>query len=155
MHGKRSVKVAIAASAAVLIGGGVAVAFWTAGGTGSGSVTTDTTQALTVIQTSQLTKLTPGSPAVPLSGMVLNPNHFTVHVNAVTAAVGNMPGTGCDPAWFDITGTVAPMEAVFNTDPTLNRLNLWSGLNIALRNESTVNQDGCKGLAVPIVYTVN
>jgi hypothetical protein len=153
IHVKRSFKVVAGSAVVGLVAAGGAFAYWTADGTGTGSVTTDTTQALTVIQTVDTTKLTPGGPAIALHGMVLNPN-AGIHINGITATVGNMPGTGCDPAWFTVTGPAPAMDLVFNNDPTLNRLNLWSGITIGLRNEP-VNQDGCKGLAVPIVYTVN
>ena len=66
--------------------GGLAVAFWTAGGSGTGSGTTGSGSALTVNQTVSPTGLYPGGSSA-LSGNFTNPNSGSVYIAAVTATV--------------------------------------------------------------------
>src|SRR5262249_56020869 len=66
---------------------GVATAYWTQGGSGSGSANTGTTNNITVNQTSVITGLYPGGPAATLSGNFDNPNGSGVFVTSVTASI--------------------------------------------------------------------
>lgn len=152
---KRSPKVIAGAAVVGLIAAGGAFAFWTADGTGVGTVTTDTVAAVTVQQTidAGAAKLTPGGAVVPLKGWIANPNSGIVHINGITAHVGAMPGTGCDITDFLIGGTVEGFDAAPTSTPGAKG-STWSGLNIQLK-ETGNSQDGCKGRAVPIVFTVN
>jgi hypothetical protein len=102
---------------------------------------------VTVVQTVPVTKLAPGGAHIALAGTITNPNSAEVQINGITAKVGTLP-TGCLAADFVIAGTVAPITVPANSTTTL-----WSGLDISLTSTS-VNQDACKGLAVPLVFTV-
>ena len=66
--------------------GGLAVAFWTAGGSGTGSGATGSGSALTVNQTVSPTGLYPGGSSA-LSGNFTNPNAGSVYIASVTATV--------------------------------------------------------------------
>ena len=66
----------------VVIGSGVAYAYWTAGGTGSGTVTSGDVQPVTVVQTAA-TGVAPGVPKT-LSGTFTNPNQGPVYVTDLT-----------------------------------------------------------------------
>ena len=65
---KRKVAATIAITA-ILVGGGgaAAIAYWSAGGSGTGSATTGTNSSITAVQTSTVTGLAPGSAAQTLS----------------------------------------------------------------------------------------
>lgn len=150
--------IAILTAILVLVGGGAAYAYWTVGGAGTGSATTAATaQSVTVVQTSTVSGIAPGTAAQTLSGTFNNPNNASVYVTSVTAAIsgvvkasGAVAGT-CDATDYALTGatmTVGQQVAAGNAQGT------WTGATIAFTNKST-NQDQCKGATVSISYTAN
>ena len=147
---KRSKKIAIVTAALVLGVGGTAYAYWTQMGAGTGTAATGDTVAVTVKQTSTITGLFPGGTPVALAGNFDNPNTSAVTVGAVSATVTGTSKAGCDAAWYAIGGTGSPSTQVLASG---NGVGAWSGLTIALKNES-VNQDACKGASVTITYAV-
>ena len=148
---KRGLKI-VALTAGLALIGGVAFAYWTQGGTGTGSATTGTTVPITVNQTTTVTGLAPGATAVPLTGTFSNTNAATVKVTGLTAAVtGVSPATGCSPSDYVIGGTAA----IGNGGDVPNGTNVgsWSGLTVAFKNDPAVNQNGCKNATITITYT--
>lgn len=133
--------------------GGLAVAFWTAGGSGTGSGATGSGTALTVNQTVSPTGLYPGGSSA-LSGNFTNPNSGSVYIASVTATVttfsvqadGAKPP--CTQADFSISGTATVAAQV----PSGTGVGSWSGLSLNMTNAGT-NQDNCKNITVPITYT--
>ena len=151
---KRRTKV-VALTAALVLAGGAAFAWWTAGGSGTGSATTGNVTALTVVQTSTITGLAPGLTAQTLSGNFNNPNSgpvyvasVTVSISSVTKAVGAPAGT-CDAT--DYTLSNATMT-VGTQVPAGNAQGAWTGATLAFNNKA-VNQDACKGATVNLAYT--
>ena len=95
--GRRTVAI-VAGITLLLVGGGVAFAYWTNQGAGTGSAATGTNAAVVINQTSTLTTaLAPGVAAQPLSGNFDNPNTGPVYVAAVTATVTGTDTAGCGP----------------------------------------------------------
>src|SRR5689334_3078440 len=82
-----------------------AYAYWTQGGSGSGTAATGTTTDVTVVQTSTVANLYPGGPGVPLSGDFTNNNDGKVKVGSVTASVVDTTNAGCTADDFAIEGT--------------------------------------------------
>jgi hypothetical protein len=141
---------------ALAVAGG-AFAYWTIGGSGTGSASAGTVSGVTVVQTSSVSGLYPGGPAQALSGTFNNPNAGKVYVSSVTAAVHAFSSTAvdatkpaCTQADFVIGGS-APVAAEINPG---NAQGSWSGLTVALSDAAT-NQDNCKGAAITIDYTAN
>jgi hypothetical protein len=135
--------------AAVIAVSGVAYAFWTATGSGAGTVQAGTPSTLTVNQTSTITGLYPGGPAQALSGNFDNPNAYSVYVTSVTASVSSIsgnPGT-CATTNFVVAGT----SNVPGLVPAGTGKGAWSGLTVQLV-ETGSNQDGCKGATVHLAY---
>ena len=134
---------------------GVAFAYWSATGSGSGSADTGTTSGLTVKQTASPTGLYPGG-AVALSGNFDNTNPGKVYITAVTATVTPFsvrPDTGkpaCTQADFTISGS-APVAAEI---PVGAGVGSWSGLSLNMTDAAT-NQDNCKNVTVPITYSAS
>jgi hypothetical protein len=126
-------------------------AYWTQGGSGSGSATAGTTSNITVNQTSSVSGLYPGGPAASLSGNFDNPNPGLVHISSITATVSSVSGAGpgCSSSDFSIGGSSGA-----NTVPSGNGSGSWSGLTIQMV-ESGSNQDDCKGATANIAYTAN
>jgi len=150
---KKGIAVFAAAALSVSVASGVAYAYWTAQGTEAGSAAVATTVPLIVSQHATLTHLTPGGGKVALFGTVENPNDSAIRVSGVKVTVGNMPGTGCSPQDFVITGSVAPFDLIASPPNSWMSSGDWKGLNIEMTN-TDINQDGCKGLNVPLIFTV-
>lgn len=155
MRGKKKL-IAIFAVLGALVIGGLAVAYWTQSGTGSGGATAGTTAAITVNQTTVVTGLYPGIPAVTLSGTFDNPNVHPVNISSVTAAVhafsvqSNPAKPACTNADFAIGGSFAGPYAV----PAGSGVGAWTGLTVRLLDNG-LNQDNCKTVSITIDYTAN
>jgi hypothetical protein len=148
---KRGLKLLALTGGLVLIGG-VAFAYWTQGGSGTGSAATGTTVPITVNQTTTVTGLAPGANPVALTGTFSNTNAATVKVTGLTAVVsGVSPATGCSPSDYVIGGTAS----IGNSGDVPNGTNVgsWSGLTVAFKNDPAVNQNGCKNATITITYT--
>lgn len=153
-HKKRTVIVAVLG---VLALAGVAVAYWTAGGSGTGSAPTGTTSALTVNQTTVLTAMYPGDTAQTISGNFDNPNPGPAYVSTVTAAIasvtkaGGAPAGTCDATDFTLASAVMTVNAEV---PAGNAKGAWTGATLKFNDKTTVNQDACNGATVNLSYTV-
>jgi hypothetical protein len=129
-------------------------AYWTTGGSGTGSASTGTTAAITVNQTSTPSGLYPGGSGA-LSGDFTNGNASPVYISSVTASVtafsaqANGSKPACTQADFSISGT-----ATVGAQVPVGTGGSWSGLSLNMTNSGT-NQDNCKSISVPISYTAN
>jgi hypothetical protein len=81
---------AVVTGAVVVMGAVGAWAFWTAGGTGTGSGNTGTVTAIEAVQTSVISGLAPGGAAQELSGTFENDNDGPVYVTSVTASISSV-----------------------------------------------------------------
>jgi hypothetical protein len=138
-----------------------AYAYWTQSGSGTGSASTGTTTAISVVQDSAPSAMYPGSSAQALSGHFVNGNAGSVHITSVTAVVdpswsaqADLGKPACDASDFTIAGSSGPYDVAPGSAST------WSGLTIAMNDDepSSVpanNQDNCKSVSVPILYTAN
>jgi hypothetical protein len=150
-------KNAVVAGVTVLavVSGGIAFAYWTNSGSGTGSAATGSDSAITVKQTSVITGLAPNLPAQTLSGNFDNPNPSPVFVAAVLATGLTVDGThaaeGCSPADYELGGTATVGAEV----PAGNGVGSWSGLTVRFKNDTARNQDACKGATVTIAYASN
>jgi hypothetical protein len=147
---KKTFAIVASATAAVLVGGGVAVAYWTTTGAGTGTATAGTTSAFTITQTNSPTGLYPGGPAQNLSISVTNPGTSAAQISTVAATATSTDKVGCDAADFAVA--VNPIA----TTP------IAPGASVAFPNVATValtntasNQDACKNAVVTISYTVS
>jgi hypothetical protein len=149
---------AVAIITLILVGGGGAAtyAYWSAGGTGSGTATTGTSNAITAVQTSTVANLAPGSAAQDLSGNFTNTNSGPVYVTSVTASIasvtkGGLPITGCDATDYTLGNATMTVGA---SVPAGTTQGAWTGATIAFNNKLT-NQDACKGALVTLSYAVS
>lgn len=157
---RRSTKktVAVAALVVVLLSGAtVAYAYWSAGGSGTGSATTGTSTAVTAVQTSTVTDLAPGSAAQSLTGNFTNPNSGQVYVTSVTASISSVtkasgaPAGTCDATDYTLTGATMSVGAEV---PAGTAQGSWTGATIAFNDKGTL-QDACKGATVNLAYAVS
>ena len=153
---KKTTAIMIAA-VTVLAGGGAAFAYWTAGGSGTGTGATSNGSAdVTVVQTSTVTAMQPGDSAQPLSGTFDNPNDGPAYVATVTAAVGSVTKAGgavgdCDASDYTLAGAAMTV----NAEVPANDTGAWTGATIKFNNKAGTNQNGCKGATVNLTYTVS
>jgi hypothetical protein len=148
-------KTVMGIAAVALIGtGGIAYAYWTTGGGGTGTVATGTSTDLVVNQTSTLDPMFPGDAPQTLSGDFDN-SASTMHVANVTVSIdsvtqGDVVAVGCTAADYTVTGaTMAAVQEV----PTGDGVGAWTGATIQFNN-TTANQDPCKGATVNLAYAV-
>ncbi len=155
MNSLKKKRTTLAAGTLVLVvAGGVAYAYWTNSGTGSGSATTGTNVALTVNQTGALTALAPGVPAQELSGTFTNTNDGPVFIKTVEATVTGTSIGGCTATDYTIAGTseIGGAAPGAGGNVPAGSSGTWSGLTIAFNDKAT-NQDACKTAVVTIAYT--
>ena len=154
----RKSKIAFITAAVVLLTGGVAFAYWTTGGSGSGTASTSNgLSSLTAVQTSTVTAMGPGDSAQTLSGNFNNSNSGPVYVATVTASIasvtkaGGAPAGTCDATDYTLASAVMTVNAEV---PAGTGTGAWSGATIKFNNKAT-NQDACKGATVNLAYTVS
>jgi hypothetical protein len=143
----------------VLATAGGAYAYWTAGGSGSGTATAkDTTQPLTVNQTTTLTAMYPGDSPQTISGNFDNPNSGPIRVASVAASIDSVtkaqgaPAGTCDASDFTLANATMTVGAEV---PSGSAKGSWTGATIQFNNKPSVNQDACKGATVRLAYTIS
>jgi hypothetical protein len=152
----RAAKVVVLA-VGLLMAGGAAFGWWSAGGSGTGSATTGTVTSLTVNQTSTVTGLAPGLTAQTLSGNFDNPSAGPVYVTTVTASIssvdkaGGAPAGTCDASDYTLSNATMSVGAQV---PAGNAKGSWTGATLAF-NDKVTNQDACKGATVHLAYSVS
>jgi hypothetical protein len=148
INNKKKAAAVLGAGVIALTSGGVALAYWTSSGTGTGTAATGTTANVTVNETTPTTTLYPGG-SVALAGTFDNTNSSAIKVGTVTATVGTLP-TGCVAGDFTITGT-----GVVNAEIDAgSNVGAWSGITLAM-NDTSANQDACKSQTVPVTFSVS
>lgn len=154
---KKQLVAIIAVSALMLGGAGVAFAYWTTTGAGSGEATTGTDIPITAVQTSSITDLRPGGTAQTLSGNFTNTNtgpvyvtNVVVTIESVTKDAGAAAGT-CDATDYVIVGGTMAVGAEV---PVGTAQGAWTGATLAFVDKAT-NQDQCKLATVNLTYAVN
>jgi hypothetical protein len=153
----KSKKVVATALAVTVMTGGGAYAYWTAGGSGEGEVTTRAAlEELEVSQTTVISNLAPGVGAQQLSGTIENLNTSPVFVSTVTAAIASVLDADGDAIDSCDAGDYALTDAVMtlNSEVLAGDSSAWTGAKIAFYNDPQANQDACKGAVVSLSYTI-
>jgi hypothetical protein len=132
-------------AALVLLGAVRAHAYWTTGGSGSGSATAGTTADNLTITSPLVTGLTPGS-STPVTVTLTNPNSYSVHVDTVSTVI-TTSAAGCPPADFTF-----PAKIVNTTIAPLATASFTQSLIFA---DTAANQDPCKGAAITLTFSSN
>jgi hypothetical protein len=160
IEGRKRYGLVAATVAAVLVGGGIAVAFWTTAGTGAGSAGVGTTQNVTITQDGTVSGLFPSddvADAQPIDFTITNPNAGPVRITTVTLdvlSVTEVPGGNpalppCTAADFEVVG--AALDQDIPPGPTAF-VGTTTGASIRMVN-TDANQDRCKGASVAISFT--
>lgn len=154
----RTKRIVIATTALVAIGGGAAVAYWTAAGQGAAVTDATGTSAAFVVTAAnnQAGALTPGGPVETVNFTVSHTGTGTQRLTSVVASVANPDGStwtavpGCSAADFTVgTPSIAggpgdiPKDGSKNGTVTLTMKNLDS------------DQNACKSVTVPLYFTAS
>ncbi len=147
----------ILSAAGLLIVVGVAIAYWTAGGSGTGTAGVAGSQSgLTANQTTTLTAMYPGDSAQTIGGDFDNPNPGPIFVSTVTASISSVtkasgaPAGTCDATDFTLANAVMTVNAQVASGTAKGS---WTGATIQFNNKAT-NQDACKGATVNLSYAI-
>jgi hypothetical protein len=122
-----------------------AYAYWTTGGSGSGTATAGTTTDNLTIASPSVTGITPGS-STPVTVTVTNPNSYSVHVDTVSTVI-TTSDVGCLPADFTF-----PAKVLTTTIAPLGTASFTQDLVFA---DTGVSQDPCKGATITLTYSSN
>lgn len=149
-------KVAVVTAVFVLAGGGAAFAYWTIGGSGTGTAVTGTSVDITAVQTTVVAPMYPGDAPQTLAGNFTNTNTGPVYVAQVTASIASVTqavgAVGiCGATDYTLT---LPVMAVNAEVPVGTGTGAWSGATIQFNNKAS-NQDGCKGATVNLAYAIS
>jgi len=155
--GKRRIVPFAMALLALTLFSGVAFAYWTMTGAGTGTASAGNVSALTVVQTTVLNPMYPGDSPQTISGDFNNPNPGPVYVTSVTASIGSVTKAGgapagtCDATDFTLANATMTVGAEV---PSGNAKGAWTGATIHFNDKSTI-QDACKGATVNLSYSSN
>ena len=136
---------------------GSAFAFWTAGGSGTGSASVASgSSALSANQTTTLNAMYPGDVAQTIAGNFTNTNQGPVYVRTVTVSIAsvvvaaNAPAGDCDASDFELAFATIDIgrEIVVGTG-----VDSFTGAQIRFNNKNE-NQDACKGATVNLAYAI-
>lgn len=112
--------------------------------------------SLTVVQTSVMQGLAPGSPPLAIAGIVSNNGTDSTTIIAVNVEItgvitdpGAAPGV-CEMSDYYLLDPLMPVGRTLEPGGSTT----FAGASIGLRNTS-VNQDTCQGAAVQLLYTAN
>jgi len=150
---KRRLAVVVASTVALMVGGGLAYAYWTSTGTGTGSATTGTSTDFVFLNMFTATDppLTPGGPGQAVTFQVNNPATSWQMLNSVVVTVANPDGT----PWGDVPGCSADDYTVGPNDIPSREMNggeTWEGHLTITMNDLATNQDACKNVTVPLYF---
>ena len=158
-------KLAAAATVLTVLGGAsVAVAYWTSTGTGSGSATAGTSSAWEVTTDAATgSLLTPGGPTQTVAVHVKNNSSGAQGLAQVVARVANADGTAwssgtCDADDFSVSGEAAGASHTITYSPVENvaaGATKDDSVTITMINKTTVNQDDCKSVTVPLYFAAS
>jgi len=146
---KKRLAAVAATVAAVLIGGGVATAYWTTTGSGSDSASISAgTGTLTYTASSPITGLFPGA-EVDFDVDVNNTTGSPIQVGTVDISVTDVTGEAsgvCNPADFVVDDIVLGANVPAGTST------LTTGSTITMTN-TNANQNACKGATVVLGFS--
>lgn len=140
-YSTKSKIVVAAVTAGNLAMSGVAYAYWTAGGSGTGAASTGTSTNNLTITNVAVPNLVPGDTKA-ISATIHNPNSFSVNVNVVSATVA-ASGT-CDASWFTVASATPNSRVLAGAD-----LVVPTTITFA---DTAANQDPCKNATLTLTW---
>lgn len=155
---KKRLTIILVTAAVLVVGGGVAFAYWTSTGTGTGAATTGTSTAFVVTSSAPTGgPLTPGGPAQTVAFNVNNPSSGIQNLASVTVTIAEGVVAGVPTPWDDVPGCSAADYTIGTPDFDPGDIpaggDLAGTVTITMNNLGS-NQDACKGATVPLLFVV-
>jgi hypothetical protein len=145
----RKTAVAVVAAAVIAIGGGVAFAYWSTTGSGTGSATNASSNGSVVLHATFANGLTPGA-SETVTYTADNAGTSSLQVGTITPTVSiDAAHSTCSAADF----TIAPTTS--NTTVPAGASGVAAGTGTLAFADTAVNQDGCKGAVVTLTLASN
>jgi hypothetical protein len=144
-----------ATTAAVALGGGIAFAVWTVGGSGSGGGAATVANSLTVTAitpSGPAASLYPGGPAGQVYLTVANPNPFAVTINTLTWGTPTSTNTTACPSSNISIDSAAPTSVAISIPANATAGTAYQ-INSVLDLAHTA-PNGCQGVAFNAPVTV-
>lgn len=137
------------------IGGGAAFAYWTATGTGNATAAAGGSTNFTVTSSVAGAPLSPNGPAQTATFKVTNPGTGGQMLSTVAVTVAGTDGS----AWTAVNGCSAADFAVGSPNFTATEIpaggEVTGTVTLQMIDRPGVNQDGCKGAAVPLHFAAS
>jgi hypothetical protein len=149
---KRGTLLVASLATALLVGGGVAFAYWTTTGSGTGSAAAGDSSPVTVTQTNTVTGLYPGGPAQDIDLNIDNSNDADQYLAKVAVSVDSTSNAGCTAA--DFTVTDATIGAEVPSGATNAYAGATTGATIKMKNAAT-SQDACKNVTINLAFNAS
>ena len=149
---KRGTLLVASLATALLVGGGVAFAYWTTTGSGTGSAAAGTSSAVVVTQTNTVTGLYPGGSAQNIDLNIANSNAAAQRLETVAVSVSSTSNPGCTAA--DFTVTDATIAAEVPSGSTNAYAGATTGASIKMKNTAG-NQDLCKNVTINLAFNAS
>ena len=144
-------------TAATMVGGGMAVAYWTSSGTDTDTATVGTSSLFAVeIIPVTTAALSPGGPTNTYSVKVTNPGSGVQRLNQVVVSVtgtndGTDPIEGCTAADFEVNGQSGQATIELGPPEDLAADDAYTFTNVVLQMVDTrAPQDACKDAIVDL-----
>jgi hypothetical protein len=155
----KKVAAAVLTAGLVMGGGGIAFAWFTSGGAGSGSASVGTAGAadFTITGTAPAGNLYPGNSPLTFTVRAQNLGSGSEHIDAITITVahdvsgnaldaGGTAILGCTSSWFTVSGPVT-------VNSTLGPLAYSNPIDATIgMSEAGVTQDACQGKSIKLDY---
>jgi hypothetical protein len=138
-----------------LAGAGVAFAYWTSTGSGTGAATTGVSTAFTITSQAPVGTITPGGAGQTVAFTVTNPSGTAQYLTSVAVTLATTGGTpwvppaGCLIADYTATVTTAVPVGDIAAGASVNGV-----ATVTLANTG-VNQNACQGQAVPLYFVAS
>ncbi len=157
-HRSRRTVTLLVAGGMTLAGTGVAFAYWTAQGTGTGEATTGTNAAFLISSTTSGDPLSPNGPVQTVAFTVTNPASGVQQLSNVFVRIAEDGGDtwdavdGCSDADYTVEITSTPTDL---GPVSINPGSSVTGTASIQMIDTGDNQDACKSAIVPLWFETN
>lgn len=164
---KKTAVIVAGSTLLVAVGGGIAFAYWTSSGAGSGSATTaNGDSSITISQSGTPSGLAPGVAPVAISGTIANGAANSAYVTSFTVTITGVTGggSGCTAQDYGLTtdSTALTKSAAVQTVTIPVGQDVASGasisfpsVNIGFANDPNASQDDCEGASPVLSYATH
>jgi len=151
LHGRKRTVIVFAAIL-TLLGGGIAFAYWTSSGNGSGTATTGVSTAFTVTAAAPVGEIAPGNAGETIAFTVTNPSTSPQYLTTVTATLATpdgapwVPTGACLAADYTVTMTTPAPAGDIAGGGSVDGM-----VTVTLAN-TAADQNACQGQDVPVYF---